>query len=109
MLHTFRAHPNRYKLSCGPWSHHNFFKNHIVERIWVEINRRVNYPIKSCLITLQQAGDINIDCPHTWYCVSWFTIRVANVGTTIAVNSWNDHPIPGDYINQPYFECHYAT
>lgn len=73
-----------------------FFKNHVVERIWVEINGRVNYPIKSCLIALEEAGDINMDCPHTKYCVSWFTIRVANVGTAIAVHSWNNHPIPGD-------------
>lgn len=68
----------------------------MVERIWVEINRRVNYPIKSCLIALEEAGDINMDCLHIQYCVSWFTIRVANVGTTIAVDSWNNHPIPGD-------------
>lgn len=71
-------------------------KNHTVERIWVEINGRVNYPIKSCLIALEEAGDINMDCPYNQYCVSWFAIRVANVGTTIAVNAWNHHPIPGD-------------
>ena len=71
-------------------------KNHIVERIWVEINGRVNYPIKSCLIALEGAGDINMDCSHTKHCVSWFTIHVAIVGTTIAVQSWNNHPISGD-------------
>ena len=70
----------------------------MVERIWVKINRRVNYPIKSCLITLEEAGDINMDFPHIQYCVSWFTIRVANVGTIIAVSSWNNHPISGDLI-----------
>ena len=74
------------------------FKNHIVERIWVEINGRVNYPIKACLIALEEAGDINMDCSHTKYCVSWFTIRVSIVGTTIAVQSWNNHPISGALI-----------
>ena len=45
----------------------------MVERILVEINRCVNYnPIKSCLIALEEAGDINMD-----------SIRVANVGTTL--------------------------
>jgi len=66
-----------------------------VERFWVEINNRVNYPIKSCLIALEEAGDVDMACPHMQFCVSWFTIRVANVGTTIAVEAWNNHPIPG--------------
>ena len=61
----------------------------------MEINARVNYPIKTCLIGLQRSGDINMDCPHQKFCVSWFSIRVAAVGTTLAVRSWNDHTIPG--------------
>lgn len=65
-----------------------------MERLWVEINGRVNYPIKACLIALEEAGDINMDCPHQQFCVSWFAIWVANVGTTIVVNAWNYHPIP---------------
>lgn len=72
-----------------------FIKNHVVERIWVEINGRVNYPIKSCLIALEESGHINMDCSHTKYCVSWFTIRVASVGAAIAVQSWNSHPVSG--------------
>ena len=67
-----------------------------MERIWVEINGHVNYPIKLCLIAFEEAGDINMDCTHQRYCVLWFTVWVANVGTSIAVNAWNYHPIPGD-------------
>ena len=74
-----------------------FMQNHMVEQIWVEINRQVNYPLKSCLIALETARDICMDCPLTKYCVSWFTIRVANVGATIVVQAWNNHPIPGMY------------
>ena len=70
-------------------------QNHCIERIWVEINSRVNYPIKNCLVNLQASGDIDLDCPHQKFLVSWFTIRVATVGTTFAVQSWNDHTIPG--------------
>ena len=61
----------------------------------MEINGRVNYPIKSCLIALEAAGDIDMACSHVQFCVSWFTIRVASVGTTVAVQAWNSHPIPG--------------
>ncbi|XP_065894563.1 uncharacterized protein [Dysidea avara] len=77
-------------------------QNHIVERMWVEINTRVNYPIKSCLVSLETAGDIDMDCPHTKYCVSWFTLQVVNVGTTIVVQSWNSHPISGRRSRVPF-------
>ena len=72
-----------------------FFQNHCIERIWVEINGRVNFPIKTALIQLEENGDLNMSCRHVKFCVSWFTIRVAHVGTTLAVNAWNEHSIPG--------------
>ena len=62
----------------------------------MEINGRVNYPLKACLVALQERADIDLDCPHQCYCISWFTIRVANIGTMMAVESWNNHPIPGN-------------
>ena len=71
------------------------FQNHCVERMWVEINGRVNYPIKACLIEMQERNEINMDSEHVKFCVSWFTIRVSNMGTTLAVQAWNAHPIPG--------------
>ena len=102
MLHvllTSKAHPNRYG-HCGNVDSAItavYSKNHIVERIWVEINARVNYPVKSCLIALEEAGNINMDCPHVKYCVSWFTIRVCCIGTTMVVSAWNHRPKPGNY------------
>ena len=73
-----------------------FVQNHCVERIWVEINAHVNYPIKACLVALEETGDIDMDCSHTKYCVSWYTIEVANIGTNMAVQAWNNYRIPGD-------------
>lgn len=35
-----------------------------------------------------------MDNPTHKFCVSWFNVRVANVGTSMAVRSWNEHPIP---------------
>ena len=60
------------------------------------MNSRVNYPIKACLIDLEQKGDINMDCNHVKFCVSWFTIRVAREGLKFVVQAWNEHPIPGN-------------
>ncbi len=65
----------------------------------MEINARVNYPLKACLIQLEERQDFNMDCTHVKFCVSWFSIRVASVGTSLAVQAWNDHPIPGTVNN----------
>ena len=69
--------------------------NHCVERMWVEVNGRVNYPLKECLISLEERRDIDLDCPHQKFLIFWFTIRVSNIGTTLAIPAWNEHPIPG--------------
>lgn len=36
-----------------------------------------------------------MDSPIDWFCVSWFTQRVANAGAAQAVQAWNEHPLPG--------------
>lgn len=73
----------------------------------MEINGRVNYPIKACLVAMQEQGDIDLDCSHQKFCISWFTMRVASVGTTLAIEAWNEHPISGTLndattINTPH-------
>ena len=70
-------------------------QNHKVERLWVEVNARVNYPIKSVLIAMLENGDFNLDDDMDKYCVSWYAINVAAVGIELFVTSWNEHPIPG--------------
>ena len=72
-------------------------QNHPVERMWVEINGRVNYPLKNILIKMEEEGIIDMDSPVDRYCVSQFTIHVANAGAMQAVQAWNEHPIPGKY------------
>lgn len=72
-----------------------FLQNHIVERIWSEVNSRVNYPIKATLVEMMESGDINVEDPLHMFCTSWFIIRVAFVGVELFLNSWNYHPIPG--------------
>lgn len=60
----------------------------------MEVNTRVNYPIKNVLIEMAEEGDIVIDDPMCQFCVSWYTIHVANIGNGLFVSSWNEHPIP---------------
>lgn len=71
----------------------------MVERIWVEVNCRVNYPIKEVLIDMMERGDFSLDDDLHKYCVSWLTIKVAAIGIESFVAAWNEHPIPGT----PYY------
>lgn len=64
----------------------------------VEVNNRVNYPIKEILGQMLQRGDLSLDDDACKYCISWLTINVATVGVSLFVTSWNEHPIPGKYI-----------
>lgn len=44
---------------------------------------------------MEEQGEINMECSLQKFCVSWLAIRVCCVGTKLAVEAWNDHPIPG--------------
>lgn len=70
-------------------------QNHPVERLWVEFNKRVNYPIKRILVKMEEEGTIDMDSPVDRFCTSWFALRVANFGAAQTVKAWNEHPIPG--------------
>jgi hypothetical protein len=69
--------------------------NHRVERLWPEINRRVNYPIKEILVDMEASSVINMQDETTKFCVSWTTIQVASVGLIQFIQAWNSHRIDG--------------
>ena len=80
---------------------YSFSQNHIVERMWVEINKRVNYPLKKALVEMHSSSLIMVEDPADpihCFCVSWVSLKVANVGTSLTMQSWNAHPIPGKTI-----------
>ena len=70
-------------------------QNHIVERMWVEVNKRINYPLKEVLVDMEHKGQIDMNNSLHRFCCSWLTLHVANVGAKYFVASWNAHPIPG--------------
>ena len=67
-------------------------------RLWVEMNCRMNYPIKRALVEMENNGIIDVEDDVTKFCVSWVTRQAVEVGLGYAVNSWNSHPIPGNYL-----------
>ena len=68
--------------------------NHIIERIWVELNHRVTYPVKRVITEMDNNGIINMDLPATKFCVSTVLSIVCKVGMNRMIAAWNSHPIP---------------
>ena len=63
--------------------------------MWVEVNTRINYPIKRILIQMMENSDFNLDDHLHFFCVSSLTRRVADVGVKLFISAWNYHHIPG--------------
>lgn len=68
--------------------------NHIIERLWVELNKHVVYPIKRAVVVLDDMGVINMNCPITVFSVSMVLMRVSEVGMNRMIQSWNSHSVP---------------
>ena len=67
--------------------------NHIIERIWVEVNHRVTYPIKRVVVEMEEQGRINICSPATKYCVSVVLQSICKVGLKRMIEAWNNHHV----------------
>lgn len=80
--------------SIAPYVQTSSTHNHIIERIWVEVNQRVTYPIKRIIVEMDNQNLINMECDHEKYCVSSVLRRVCEVGLSRMVEAWNNHSIP---------------
>ena len=69
--------------------------NHRAERIWPEVNQRVNYPVKHILVDMENNGEIDMSDEVTKFCVSWVTITVMKDPVNMFIQAWNNHRIPG--------------
>ena len=68
--------------------------NHVIERIWVELNRRVTYPLKRVLTDMDNGGVINLGSDAVKFCVSIVVQAVAKVGMKRMIMAWNAHSLP---------------
>ena len=51
-------------------------ENHRAERIWPEINSRINYPVKAVLMLMENEEVIDMQNANHKFAVSWVSIRV---------------------------------
>ncbi|CAL9707210.1 unnamed protein product [Knipowitschia caucasica] len=86
---------HRHNIQREPYLQTPSTKNHMIERMLVEINNRVNFPLKGALVQLQDQEVINLEDNITRYCTSNLTGQLCKIGITRAVNAWNAHRIPG--------------
>ena len=69
-----------------------------IERFWVEVNSRVNYPIKHALKQMEEEDIIDMECDGTKFCVSEVTQQVALYELQMTVQAWNNHVISGSFL-----------
>ena len=81
----------------------SFIQNHTVERMWPEVNNRVNYPLKTALVGMTNAETLDMEDSISKYCVSKVTCQLAHIGIIRMVASWNAHRIPGKEKDAQYF------
>ena len=70
-------------------------QNHVIERMWVEFNSRIVYPLKFILAEMKNNEELDLSDPVTRFCVSTLTGTCYRVGMETTVQSWNYHMIPG--------------
>jgi len=70
-------------------------QNHRVERLWPEVNSRINYPIKAVLVRMEAEELIDMGNSLHKFSVFWVTIRLIASPVATFVTAWNSHTIPG--------------
>lgn len=64
-----------------------------VERLWPEVNNRLNYPLKAALAELVENDYIDMHDNIHKFCTSNLLLQVSRIGMDRCVAAWNQHYI----------------
>lgn len=67
-----------------------------VERQWVDLDSRVFYPLKRCLIQLEENGEIDIEHPVQKNAVSVVSCMLVEIGVQRYITSHNHQRVQGN-------------
>ncbi|XP_048064222.1 uncharacterized protein LOC125278871 isoform X1 [Megalobrama amblycephala] len=84
----------RHNQQRAPYLQTQSTRNHTVERMWPEINNRVNYPLKEALIQLQDQEAIDMEDSLTRFCTSNLSGQMCQIGINRFVHSCNAQRTP---------------
>ena len=84
----------RGNLSVAPYRQTTSRANHVIERIWVELNRRVSYPIKRAISAMVIRNAIDLDSEVVKFCVSVILMSLCKIGMDRFISAWNCHHLP---------------
>ena len=66
----------------------------IKQRVWVELNRRVSYPIKRAVSSMVTRNMVDLDSEVVKFCVSLVLIPLCKIGRKRFISVWNCHDLP---------------
>lgn len=97
---------HRTNINRPPYIQSESRQNQEAERKWVEINARVNDPIKHALCSMTSDGLLDIDDLCTKFCVSSFARRCCTTGIDNLIPALNAHTISRQGIPDVLFANH---
>lgn len=71
----------------------------MVERLWPEVNRLVNYPIKKVLNNMANRDEIDTGNRFDKYVISKVALQLVEIGRQRFVRAWNHKNIPRKLFN----------
>ena len=69
-------------------------KSYIEQRLWPEVNMKINYPLKCAINHIAENEDLDISDEILTFCFSWVILYSSVDAVNHLLNSWNHYRVP---------------